>query len=162
MSAKTTVASALLIGILGAGVWAAWHLSQADAANAAEEPQPATLGTDRDAERVMPTVMTGDALPPKPQQNPRDISLMTKLPDGSYIPNLNGVREPMTWSGPFSPIVGIRRTDLGVDWWVHENGMQSTVFIAEGTANGVPVRHPMLQIAVPEDIAPAVAAPKRN
>ena len=161
MSAKATVLFALAIGILGAGVWAGWYANQAEAAEPTKMQPP--LADEAPPPIIMPMVTTGDTPPPKPQQNPRDTSLMTKLPDGSYIRNLNGVREPMTWSGPFSPIVGIRRTDIGVDWWVHENGMQSTVIIVAGTINGVPVRQAMLNIAFPTNkIFPIGEAAKKN
>ena len=137
----------LALGIIGGGGWAGWHLSRAEPASAAEDPNP-----DLDAlvEPKLSSLRAGDALAPKRQKDPVDISLMTKLPDGSYIPNLNGVREPGLWTGrPFSPIVGIRRNDQGVDWWVHENGMQSTITYVDGTRNGVPVREVAMQVAFP-------------
>ncbi len=75
---------------------------------------------------------------------------MTKLPDGSYIPNLNGVKEPMVWTGAdFSPITGISVTEQGVEWWVHENGIQSTTAMVEGTVNGVTRRQAVLYVARP-------------
>ena len=75
---------------------------------------------------------------------------MTMLPDGTYLPNLNGVKIAVVWKGrEFSPIKGIRANDQGVDWWVHENGMMSTTVIVEGTVDGIVVKQATLQIAWP-------------
>ncbi len=100
------------------------------AAETADKPQPAA----QPAAHTAPTALPG----------------MTMLPDGSYIPNLNGVKEAMVWKGEdFSPIKGIQANDQGVEWWVHENGMMSTTVVLEGTVNGVAGRYPALQIARP-------------
>ena len=148
MSAKATAISVLLLGVLGTGAWTAWRLLQEEPADPPENP-PAGGGV-ASKPTLAPVLMKGDALPPKAQQNPRDISTKTSLPDGTYIPNLNGVRVPLTCSGGvFSPIVSIRRTDLGVAWWIHENGMMSTTEIVDGIFNGVPGRRPMIRYAVP-------------
>ena len=166
MSSNGTISAILaLVGLCAGGV-VAWQLSKAPPALAQDQNQVPVNPPDSGPTR--PGWMKGDAAAPKPVQNPRDISLMTKLPDGSYIPNLNGVRVPMTWHSTtgFSPIVGIRRSDLGRDWWVHENGSQSTIFIGEGTRNGIPFREPVLQVAnvlpTTAPVAPAVKtkAPK--
>jgi hypothetical protein len=62
-----------------------------------------------------------------------------RLPDGSgYVPNLNGVTQPMEWTaGRFTPIVGINRTDTGIDWYVHEDGSQSTTVMITTERLGV-------------------------
>ncbi len=143
MSPRGTTLSILALLVLGTGAWIAWGASQAGA-QAEEQPQPTT---DKVEPKPMsaPVLMQGDALPPKPQRSPRDISAMTQLPDGTYIRNLNGVRFPLSWQGPsFSPIVGVRRTDKGVDFWVHENGLQSTTWMVEGMRSGVPFREPQV------------------
>ena len=91
---------------------------------------------------------------PGPESRPAaqmKVDGMLRLPDGSFIPNLNGVTEPMVWTypGDFSPITAIRASDKGVEWWVHENGMLSTTLVVEGTFSGKPIKTPVLQVAVP-------------
>ncbi len=148
MSARATAISVLLLGVLGTGAWTAWRLLQEEPADPPENPP--TGGGVTSKPTLAPVLMKGAALPPKPQQNPRDTSTMTRLPDGTYIPNLNGVRVPLTWAcGVFSPIVRVERNNLGVDWWVHENGMQSTTEIVDGIFNGVRGRRAMIRYAVP-------------
>ncbi len=160
MSSRATVLSLLALGLLGTGAWTAWRLGQGEPVDAGEQPaeqpteQPAADAGAAVASKptLLPVLLKGDVLPPKPQDSPRDISAMMRLPDGTYIPNLNGVQVPMAWSrAAFSPIVGIRRSDLGVDWWVHENGTLSTTVVSEGIINGVRARQAALQIAVPLD-----------
>lgn len=161
MSARATLLSVVAIGILGAASWAVWSATQAKAAEPKKIPEPPAA---KKALPQVPTPMvaTNTRPAPKPQHNPRDISLMTRLPDGTYVPNLNGVRQPMSWTGQFSPIVSINRTDVGVDWWVHENGLQSTVLILEGTMKGVPVREATLLQAFPMSALPTDGATKKN
>jgi hypothetical protein len=53
-----------------------------------------------------------------------------RLPDGSCVPALNGVTDPvpMTWPAdlPYAPITGVQRDPSGRDWYVHADGSQST------------------------------------
>jgi hypothetical protein len=55
-----------------------------------------------------------------------------QLPDGSYVPALNGAEGApplqLFWEAgrPWSPIVGVARSDAGVDWYVHADGSRST------------------------------------
>lgn len=51
-----------------------------------------------------------------------------RLPDGTEVEPLNGVRAPapLAWhDGPWSPIVGIERS-RDVDWYVHADGTRTT------------------------------------
>lgn len=63
-------------------------------------------------------------------QLPRNRTLL--LPDGTRVPALNGAvnASPMkdAWPSnvPWSPIVATERSDLGVDWYVHQDGSRST------------------------------------
>lgn len=54
---------------------------------------------------------------------------MIRYPDGTYMPALNGVRNPppLQWPSdlPFTPIVG-KRVSAGVEWYVHADGTQTT------------------------------------
>jgi hypothetical protein len=66
-----------------------------------------------------------------PTRNPVNVSQMVLLPDGTYIPTINGVENPtrMPWPAgrPWSPIVGTQRGQDGLDWFVHADGARSQV-----------------------------------
>ncbi len=54
-----------------------------------------------------------------------------RLPDGSYLPLLNGVprASPISraeWLGPVPPVVGKQVDAEGVEWWVHADGSSTT------------------------------------
>lgn len=55
-----------------------------------------------------------------------------ELPDGSFVPTLNGALDaaPLQryWSAqrPWSPIVGVERSEAGIDWYRHADGSYST------------------------------------
>ena len=60
-----------------------------------------------------------------------DHSRELELPDGSFVPALNGaVRATKVaeyWGPlPWSPIVAVERSSAGVDWYRHEDGSYST------------------------------------
>ena len=53
------------------------------------------------------------------------------LPDGTFVAALNGATDPVPlkefWgAGPWSPIVGVERSSVGVDWYRHADGSYST------------------------------------
>ncbi|MFO1076897.1 MAG: hypothetical protein U1E73_04125 [Planctomycetota bacterium] len=92
---------------------------------------PATAATSHhhaDVAPPAPAAATVD-LAPRPAavtDHTRDL----ELPDGTFVPALNGATDaaPLsTYWGPFpwSPIAGIERAD-GVDWYRHEDGSYST------------------------------------
>ena len=59
------------------------------------------------------------------------------LPDGTFVPALNGVETAVQWGKrSFSPIVGRNLTDTGVEWYVHEDGSQSTTVQVRGEGPG--------------------------
>lgn len=62
-----------------------------------------------------------------------------RYPDGSVMPALNGVTEEVTlqWGKtPFTRIVGVITDERGQQWYRHEDGTMSTVWMGE--MNGVP------------------------
>lgn len=60
---------------------------------------------------------------------PADLGAYVALPDGTFAPALNGVRDApaMLWTAdePFAPIVG-KETNQGVEWYAHADGSKST------------------------------------
>ena len=63
---------------------------------------------------------------------PADRSAYIELPDGTFAPALNGVRNApaMKWTAdePFAPIVG-KETHQGVEWYSHADGSKSTTSV---------------------------------
>ena len=60
-----------------------------------------------------------------------DRSRELALPDGTFVPTLNNATDapPLAdyWGiWPWSPIVGVERSDAGIDWYRHEDGSYST------------------------------------
>lgn len=66
---------------------------------------------------------------PAPTRTPNVPQEMIRYPDGTYMPPLNGVKNPavLQWPPemPFSPIIG-KQTAGGVEWYVHADGTQTT------------------------------------
>lgn len=67
-----------------------------------------------------------------PVDPPLPVQQTLLLPDGTRVQSLNGAvnATPLAdaWpkNVPWSPIVRIERSDVGVDWYVHEDGSRST------------------------------------
>ena len=85
---------------------------------------PRSDAPDRATGRLAPS-------PPAPRAEATAPSTRLELPDGSYVDALNGATDapPMRdYWGPFawSPIVGVERSDAGVDWYRHADGSYST------------------------------------
>ncbi|MBK9385712.1 MAG: hypothetical protein IPN34_12960 [Planctomycetes bacterium] len=66
---------------------------------------------------------------PAPTRTPPVPEEMIRYPDGTFMPPLNGVKQPalLHWppEEPFSPIVG-KQMAGDVEWYVHADGTQST------------------------------------
>jgi hypothetical protein len=90
-----------------------------------------------------------------------DASKQLELPDGSFVPALNGAvnAAPLArfWSPhvPWSPIVATERSDAGVDWYRHADGSYSTTQMVWRQDLG---RHEaMTRVAHPGPAAPTAA-----
>ena len=79
-----------------------------------------------------------------------------RLPDGSYVPALNGVATAVSWGKrAFSPIVGRNVTAQGVEWYVHEDGSQSTTIRVTGSGQAArEVRSMILFARASRDVRP--------
>ena len=105
----------------------------------AQETLPAPVATDApaapepDARAQAPLgpVVAGPArlTPPTPVRTPQDRSRMLQLPDGTFVPALNGAIRPppISWPNdkPWSPIVGREIDTLGNEWYVHADGTKT-------------------------------------
>ena len=64
-----------------------------------------------------------------PVKSPANVSAMVRLPDGTYMPTLNGVENPppLPWpqNRPWSPIIGRERGGDGLEWFVHADGVKT-------------------------------------
>ena len=131
---------ALLVAVLAAtttGVlwWSNLWWSNGNAqgvAPAADQAAPAANNVTQPAAMQPATgqVVPGADVPPMAPQLPPERTMV--LPDGTRVATLNGAvhAKPLSeaWPKdvPWSPIVRIERSDLGVDWYVHEDGSRST------------------------------------
>ncbi len=129
MSRSLVVALLLVLG--GLAWWATssdeppTHLDQPPAPVAAPTAPPARL-------QYTAPVATRT---PEPAARKR----MVLLPNGDYVPTLNGVLDApaMDWptSIPYSPIIG-RESTATLDWYVHADGSKSTTQMAFRTDLG--------------------------
>ncbi len=92
------------------------------------ESKDLPAGSSRTAELELSTAVPLLAAPELRESPDRQGSL--RLPDGSYVPNLNGVSDQMVLNWPervpFSPIVGRVTDNFGIERYLHEDGSQST------------------------------------
>ena len=106
---------------------------------------------------VAPVVRSGNAAANKPPalgivaDPPTDLSAYVKLPDGTFAPALNGVRNAPAMAWPegvlFAPIIGKEKTPQGQEWYMHADGAKSTTTVVFRQDLG---RHdPMTQVAIP-------------
>jgi hypothetical protein len=123
------LAMALLL-LLGGG-FVAWRLlggGVAPVAPVAPVEQPAPVDPTASA----PAPATGMPGPAAQQPAPADAAAMLEMPDGSSVPNLNGVttKVRLDWTAdrPYSPITGRRPADGrgGWEWYEHADGSLST------------------------------------
>ncbi|MCA8948283.1 MAG: hypothetical protein KDE27_02200 [Planctomycetes bacterium] len=89
-----------------------------------------------------------------------DHSREIELPDGSFVPALNGAIDAAPvgdfWGPqPWSPIVGVERNSVGLDWYRHEDGSYSTTQMVWRSDLGRNVA--MTRVAHPGPTPPAIA-----
>ncbi|MBM4062985.1 MAG: hypothetical protein FJ265_18100 [Planctomycetes bacterium] len=87
-----------------------------------------------------------------------------EYPDGTFYPPLNGVtvrQKPLFHprSTPFTKITHVERDRNGRDWYVHENGVRSTVYISSAGTAVYEVVRPMPALPIPPDELPGPDAP---
>ena len=128
---RTFAAAAL--GVVAVVVAALAARDADDEVRTAGRTQPPSAAPEpmRDAAPGRATGQLAPALPSPPRADAAAPSTLLELPDGSYVDALNGAVDapPMRdfW-GPFawSPIVGVERSDAGIDWYRHADGSYST------------------------------------
>lgn len=95
-------------------------LVEAAPAVVAAPPQEPAAPAQANVDRAAPT-------PPATADRSRELA----LPDGTFVPTLNNATDapPLKdyWGiWPWSPIVGVERSEAGIDWYRHEDGSYST------------------------------------
>jgi hypothetical protein len=146
----------LAIAVAALGSLGAWVLP-GDGSEPVPADAPATVPPAAPAAPPLPAAGTVERAATEPVAEDRSRQL--ELPDGSFVPALNGAVDaaglahfwgPMPWS----PIVGVDRSSAGVDWYRHEDGSYSTTQMVWRSDLG---RHAaMTRVAHP---GPAPAAP---
>lgn len=123
MAHGATLPLALLV-LGSASYWLAQRMEPVAAPLAAEAPAGLPTAEAPAAPASAPVTKV------EPQAAPADRSRQLELPDGTFVPTLNGAvdAEPLKnyWGlWPWSPIVGIERSSAGVDWYQHADGSYS-------------------------------------
>jgi hypothetical protein len=126
---KVTLVAAFLLGLGGAVAY--WLSTRGAETGLAPMSQPTDTRPDtRPAEsrRAAPIVRSVVAVKSAP--TPPAGSVLS-LPDGTFLPALNGVRSVPTtswWPGdrPWSPVVRKETYADGSEWYVHADGSKST------------------------------------
>jgi hypothetical protein len=143
-TAAIVVVSALAIGGVAFAIWpkAAPEAPAAPqpSAPAPQQPQPQPVAAD---------------VPKQPEAPPR--TAMLKLPDGTEVAPLNGVKNPadMIWGDrPWSPIVRVDHTTI--DWYVHADGSLTTTL--EVWRQDLGRKDPVTIVARPTDVMPVETA----
>lgn len=123
-------AAALVMVITAGGALLLW-LSPGPA----RPPEAPPVPTQEPAAQSAPPAPVAAAIaapaPTAPVAAPVDRKRELLLPDGSYVPALNGAEDAApiaTYWGPFpwSPIIGIETNSQGLDWYKHKDGSYST------------------------------------
>lgn len=151
----------LAAGLLAVGSVAWWMLAGARA----PAPAPATVAPQAEVVGVPPLV-SAPVSAPAPAPAATGLAAVATYPDGSTMPLLNGVREPIVvqWSAnqPFTPVVETISDERGMLWYRHENGMLSTTCYVFDQVRGESV--PISEVArpVPKQAQPVLQHPGGN
>jgi hypothetical protein len=124
MSNGKLIAFLAAAGVAG-GAWWAFHSSPPDVEPTPVPPAPAP----KEEEPPAPVPVIAEWKPQPAEKTPEDRRL--RMPDGSFVPTLNGVVHPaaIVWGDlPYSPIVSIQK-DPTVDWYVHADGTKTTTMM---------------------------------
>lgn len=121
--------SLIILAILGF-----WLIAVTTLEIGTDAPPPAELGSSPsigEGEQTLQLAPVAIPIQPAPQASkapPASGSLL--LPDGTYLPTLNGVDADLklTWPShlPFSPVVGRVVDSQGIERYLHADGSQST------------------------------------
>lgn len=123
---RETILFGAIAALAAVSLWSPTNRASAGASPAT----PAAVQPD-DAPAAPATAAPGPPVPAA-AATPADRSRQLELPDGTFVPSLNGAvgAAPLAqhWGSqiPWSPIVGIENNDQGVDWYRHANGSYST------------------------------------
>lgn len=159
----------LVLGALLGGT--AWYLTRESAAPS-RDPGPGSRPASSPASSAgVATDLRATSLGgPVPQGQTVDVSRSIRMPDGKYLPALNGVLNPpnLTWpkSRPYSPVVSTERDTKGQEWYVHADGSKSTMTMIDMKRGERVSREAVSYVATPQaalpvrdDPAPKSAAP---
>ena len=124
MAIHKPIAFLVLAGVV-AGAW--WALRTPPEV----APKPAPVPEQAPTQPVPSSapVMTVDFIAEPAEKVPAERRL--KMPDGSFVPTLNGVQNPapIAWGDvPYSPVVR-KQIDPTLEWYVHADGTYSTTIM---------------------------------
>lgn len=95
---------------------------------------------------------------PRPEKDRAGAPGYLELPDGRFLPALNGVRaaDKLAWSGAEFPVIEavVRNPADGLEWYRLENGDMLTTVNAPGTEGGRAVRRDLIVYVQRKDLLP--------
>jgi hypothetical protein len=157
----------VLIALALGGAWFAFRGTDQESPPASEQrPEPLPSA----APEAGPKPLTGTA----PERRPAPVPTTQRtegyieFPDGTFYPPLNGVKiapKPLFHPrmAPFAKVVGIERDARGRDWYVHENGTRSTVFINSAGVATYDVEKPTAPLpTLPDEIGEGAAGTSKK
>ena len=124
MGSSKPIALLVFAGVLGGAYWTLRTPTEVTPPKPpAVEPQKAPVPDDA------PVPVKVDFQVPPDSKIPPEQRLL--MPDGSFVPTLNGVKNPgkIVWGdAPYSPIVR-KQIDPTLEWYVHADGTYTTTMM---------------------------------
>lgn len=160
---KALLALFLLL-VVGVAVWFGVRRAEPMSPVAPTVVKPAAPTPDLPVPVAAPLPERKPAPPAQPKPGPGDI----EYPGGLFYPPLNGVTVSVKQVFhprllPFTKIVGVERDARGRDWYLHEDGARSTVYVnAAGVATGEISKPTTSQPLLPDELPGPTADPTRK
>lgn len=159
---KVALALTFACGLAAASVWFWWDRGQTPGLPTPASAPSSLSGGPAKAHEATPMRSGGQGVGTMPiaKATTVDVSRSIRMPDGKYLPALNGVLNPpaLTWptGRPYSPVVGTERDTRGDDWYVHADGSKSTMKMIQMNRQGRISVEPVSYVANPQPTLPVL------
>jgi len=148
------IATIGLVALLAAG--AVFYFRSGETSEPGEEPRVINASSP-EGEAGVADAMQAKAEAPKSKEKKLARKHRLYFPDGSYLQALNGATNaaPVEFRGrPFAPVIGKQKDSSGREWYVHEDGSQSTTVM--GWRRDLGRYDAITEVAHPTDPRPLV------
>jgi hypothetical protein len=163
MAFRTVFAATSVLLLCGAATWYLLGRSGEPAAAPGGPAPPSASPATSQPPDAPPLVGEGPLPPPASQDSAEPATGYVLLPDGSYLPALNGVKATTKWgSGPFPGIKARFRHTDGNEWYLLNDGRKMTTVYDVGTIRGVTERRALLLCGTETAALPVKTMPLEN